>query len=315
MTSKTAIVASLLLAATLPALSHAASKIVRIEEKSFDFSRIDKVEVRTQGGAINVVGGNSDDGRVRVEKVFRNASESEADSMESKIERTFEVRGNVLYVDFKYEKESSLWGFLSRRPALSFNIEVDCASNVDIDLKTSGGPIDVENVEGEVVARTSGGPMQFKQIGGQITAHTSGGPIRATDVEGRVELTTSGGPITVNSIAGNSRLKTSGGPIKALDVRGPLDAKTSGGNITATFPNGIDSDTRLHTSGGGITARLPRDERFFLNAHTSGGGVQTQFPVEYRGERKRSHAEGNVNGGGPRLDLHSSGGGIRVDHL
>lgn len=98
-------------------------------------------------------------------------------------------------------------------------------------------------------------------------------------------------------------------------MKGPLDAKTSGGGITASFPEGIDDDTRLKTSGGSITARLPEGDRFYLDAHTSGGSVRTEFPILMKGEIKRNQAAGPVNGGGPTLELKTSGGGINIKYL
>lgn len=303
------------LAALAPLLASGASKIVRTIDEPIDFSDVDKVEVSTQGGSIKVSTLPGSMGNVTVEQVFRNASESEADSMESKIDHSIEIRENVLYVYFKYKNEQSVWSFFTREPTVNFNISISCPPELDVDLDTSGGQIEVKGVRGEVAAETSGGAMHFADIGGAIKAHTSGGQIRASEVEGQVDLSTSGGPITVSSIGGNSTLKTSGGPIKAMNVRGPLDAKTSGGSITASFPNGIDSDTRLKTSGGSITAKLPEGERFFLDAQTSGGSVRTQFPFATQDGPIRNRAEGPINGGGPELELKSSGGNIQVNYL
>ncbi len=304
-------------AATLLSLSSfGASKIVRAIEQSINLDGVAKIEVRVQGGFINLSGDQRSDAHVLIEKVFRNASEKEADSIESKIEQIIEVRDDVLYIEFKYDNDWDFWSLFKSKPSVNFNATLSVPESIDVDLHTSGGHIEIDGVEGDVAARTSGGHMNLANIGGPVNAHTSGGSITASDLRSAADLSTSGGRIKVDSIAGNSKLKTSGGSISATGVNGPLDAKTSGGSITATFPRGIDADTVLKTSGGGITAKLPQSERFYLNARTSGGGVRTDFPITMTGELKRSQtAEGPVNGGGPLLELRTSGGSINVGYL
>ncbi len=301
--------------ALLPALSFGASKIVRSIEQTIDLDGISKIIVSVQGGYINIEGEDRPDAHLVVEQVFQRASESEADDMEEDIEQTIETRGDVLYIEFKYDRSNSVWSFFRKKPTVNFNVVIATARSVDVDLNTSGGHIEVTGIDGEVEAQTSGGHLEFQEINGPVHAHTSGGSVEASDINGDVDLSTSGGRVSVEAIAGQSKLRTSGGGIWANGLNGPLDAKTSGGGITASFPRGIDADTRLKTSGGSITAKLPRNESFYLSAHTSGGGVRTEFPITMKGELKRSHAEGKVNGGGPTLELHTSGGSISVRHL
>lgn len=304
-------------ATTLLSLSaFAVAKIVRPIEQTINLDGVAKIEVRVQGGFINLNGDQRSDAHVLIEKVFRKATEKDADLIDAEIEQTIEVRDDVLYIEFKYDSEWNFWSLFRSKPSVQFNATLSVPKSIEVDLHTSGGHIEIEGVEGEVAARTSGGHMKLVDLGGPVKAHTSGGSITATNLRSEADLSTSGGRIKVDSISGNSKLKTSGGSISATGVNGPLDAKTSGGSITASFPGGIDADTVLKTSGGGITAKLPQGEQFYLNARTSGGGVNTEFPITMTGELKRSQtAEGPVNGGGPLLELRTSGGSINVGYL
>jgi hypothetical protein len=198
------------------------------------------------------------------------------------------------------------------------------------DVETSAGPISVSNLQGEVNARTSGGPLNFDGIdgsvngstsGGPITlsggkgravVHTSGGPIRITEVAGDVDASTSGGPIFIERASGRVRAHTSGGWIEIREATGAIDASTSGGGVTASLLGQPREECRLYTSGGSISVSLGRDIHMDLDASTSGGRVWTDFAVPSRGERHQSELRGPLNGGGPRLYLHTSGGGISV---
>ena len=68
----------------------------------------------------------------------------------------------------------------------------------------------------------------------------------------------------------------------------------------------------LRTSGGGITVTLIPDIAINVDAETSGGRVSTDFAVAsiIQGKVPRNRLKGSINGGGPLLKLHTSGGNI-----
>ena len=180
------------------------------------------------------------------------------------------------------------------------------------DVETDGGPISVRGLNGELNARTSGGPITLTGGKGRAVVHTSGGPIKIQDVAGDVEASTSGGPIGIEGNLGRVRAHTSGGPIWIKGASGAVDASTSGGRVSASFTGQPKEDCRLSTSGGGIDVTLSKDIHVDLDASTSGGRVWTDFSVPYSDERHSSQLRAQLNGGGPRLYLHTSGGGISV---
>ncbi|MCW8108878.1 DUF4097 domain-containing protein [Alteromonas ponticola] len=141
---------------------------------------------------------------------------------------------------------------------------------------------------------------------------TAGGKIEITDLLiGDIEARTSGGAIKIASVKGDVQLHTSGGSIHTEDVEGEIDAHTSGGSIKVAFAKQFTKDATLDTSGGSIVASLPADIRMDLDASTSGGRVKSEFDVD--GRVKKRSIEGKVNGGGPKLTLHTSGGSIRIE--
>jgi len=200
----------------------------------------------------------------------------------------------------------------------------------DAELETSSGPIFVSSLKGEVTAHTSGGSLNFDGIegpvngstsGGSITlaggkgravVHTSGGSIHVNDVAGDVDASTSGGGISIDRTSGRVKAHTSGGGIEIHEATGAIDASTSGGGVSASLLGQPREECRLYTSGGSINVSLGKDIHMDLDASTSGGRVWTDFPVPSSGERHQTELRGPLNGGGPRLYLHTSGGGISV---
>jgi len=197
-----------------------------------------------------------------------------------------------------------------------------------VDLSTSGGSIAVGDLKGEVDARTSGGALSFGRIDGPVRGSTSGGSIsleggrgkavlrtsgggiRVDDVAGEVIAETSGGSVQVNRATGRISAHTSGGSITIRETTGAVDASTSGGSVSARLSAQPQEASRLSTSGGSINIELAASVHVDVDASASGGGISSDFAVPISGDRQSLRAA--INGGGPLLQLHTSGGGISI---
>ena len=146
-----------------------------------------------------------------------------------------------------------------------------------------------------------------------VDLKTSGGSIELSDLEGKVDAYTSGGSIRLGKIIGDVDVKTSGGSINVDEVIGNIKGHTSGGSIRAKLLTQPTQDSRLTTSGGSITAYLAPSIAVNLDAGTSGGSVSSEFDVN--GRSKRTNIQGEINGGGPELFLKTSGGSVRIKKL
>jgi len=178
-------------------------------------------------------------------------------------------------VSINGDLDRSGFGFGSTSIRVSYKVTLPESYNVDVD--TSGGSIEIEDLKGKV------------------DAHTSGGSISVEDIEGEVDI------------------KTSGGSLHIENIIGAIDAHTSGGSIKIKLPNGVTADSKMKTSGGSITAYLAKDVAVDLSAKTSGGRVSSEFSVD--GEIKKRSIRGAINGGGPELVLKTSGGSVRIKEI
>ena len=179
-----------------------------------------------------------------------------------------------------------------------------------VDLHTSGGHIDVQEVTGQVEASTSGGDIELNQISGEIEAETSGGSIKAREILGDLAAKTSGGSIHLSEVTGTVEVETSGGSIRIRDVDGSVEAETSGGAISVRFTGAPAGE--IQTSGGSIEVQFPPGKGVDLEAETSGGRVTIDEEFNISGRIERSQVEAELDGGGADLSLESSGGNIRV---
>jgi hypothetical protein len=220
-------------------------------------------------------------------------------------------------IDFELEHDGDELHLIGSRsswlPALGpgrIKVRARIPELFSVDLHTSGGHIDVQEVTGQVEARTSGGNIELNQITGEIEVQTSGGSVKAGEISGNLAAKTSGGSIHISEVNGDVEVETSGGSIRIRDVDGVVEAETSGGAISVRFTGAPAGE--LETSGGSIEVQFPPGKGVDLEAQTSGGRVSIDEEFAISGRAGRSEVEAKLNGGGPELSLETSGGNIRV---
>jgi DUF4097 and DUF4098 domain-containing protein YvlB len=180
-------------------------------------------------------------------------------------------------------------------------------------LNTSGGRIEVRDLQGDLEADTSGGSIHLKDIKGKSRVETSGGGIEAIGIDGPLHAETSGGSIETERTAGDVRLHSSGGGIHIREAGGRVEADTSGGSIEASFTRGNARGGSLESSGGGITVALDPSVGLSIDAH--GNSVTTDLPLTIQGEFSRGSLRGSLGRGGESLRLRTSGGSVRIRSL
>lgn len=237
----------------------AADKVI---EDTIKLSAGKRIDLKTSAGGISITSHDLDEVQMRVEVSGRRADEFIVET---------EIKNGNLYIDGDYESRSR-W---SNYGEVQFTLVVP--KEVDLELNTSGGAIDVSNIAGNVEAHSSGGSLDMNKIVGDLDVHTSGGSVDLDEIDGGI------------------------------------DAHTSGGSMRLTMPEKIQKDVELRTSGGSIKVYLNEALQANIEASTSGGWVNSEFPISGRIEEDR--IDGTINGGGNQLDLHTSGGNIKINKL
>lgn len=280
-------------------------------EQSFTVVPGGWLNIETDKGSIEIQTAQQPQVHVLVDLHADVASEGRARKILKKYVVDIAQFENEIRIDAKFESDDSVfWDRDRKRLKVRFTITVPRQYNLN--LRTSGGSIQVADIEGEVDSITSGGGLRFGNITGTLNAETSGGSIRLKSCTGRADVHTSGGSIRIEKSAGPVTAKTSGGSIHVDEVMGSIDARTSGGSIEAYISQQPTDPCSLKTSGGSINVYLVPGVGLDVDAKTSGGGVSTDFPVTVMGELKRSVLRGKINAGGPEMVLRTSGGNIRL---
>jgi DUF4097 and DUF4098 domain-containing protein YvlB len=181
----------------------------------------------------------------------------------------------------------------------------------DLVLVSSGGNVDVTEIEGNVKVSTSGGRITVSEVKGDVEAKSSGGSIEAREIAGDLEASTSGGPVRISEVRGRVDATSSGGEIRVGDAYGPVRARSLGGPIAVRFA--ADPAGDLTSSGGAIEVELPLGIGVRVDAEALGGTIEVDEELGHAVERPgRSTLDLALFGGGPALDLRAVGGGIRI---
>lgn len=204
-----------------------------------------------------------------------------------------------------------------RRGNMGAKFFIRVPQQVHLDLiRSSNGPIRVEDVEGDSRLETSNGAIRLRKIVGRLDARTSNGGIEGGDVEGAAVLRTSNGAIRMDRIRGGVQATTSNGPIHIAMMAPPagerLEFASSNGSIELGFVELPGNEVRASTSNSSVTLRLPPTTKAQLRAGTSNSSITSELDVDTHGVLNKNRLEGELNGGGPLIHLTTSNGAIRL---
>ncbi len=251
--------------------------------------------IRVDSGQIDVSGKSTSTVEIEISRSIGDSSKEKEENYVAKYPVTIEQDGDQITITQKGGKGSNGFWWFRKGPQIKARYTVSVPDEFNVDLKTSGGSINVHDLTGDVTVNTSGGSIGLEYLHGPTDAHTSGGSIVAERGSGDLKLHTSGGSLTVIAHDGNINGHTSGGSIKAALLSRPTE------------------DCSLSTSGGSIRVELPADTAVTLDASTSGGSVSSDFDVPGADPKKKNRLSGPINEGGPALHLRTSGGNIRIN--
>ena len=285
--------------------SHLAFAQSPVASQEFTVGDYAEVEVSTSGGRIEVIGKSTT--KVTVNAIAyvngRRSSNANLDNWSITIE---EIQGKIVA---KAEKESNM-GWLRCCKDESIAFEIETPVNTELNARTSGGSVSIENLSGNQYARTSGGRMEANNIQGNVEMRTSGGAIRLENIEGQAEVATSGGSIRANKVTQGLKARTSGGSLNLQEISGSLEARTSGGSIDVLIINPIEY-IEVSTSGGNVTVEVPENLGYDLKL--TGSRVRTELR-NFTGSSSRDAIKGSMNGGGIPLKARTSGGSVSLKY-
>lgn len=128
-----------------------------------------------------------------------------------------------------------------------------------------------------------------------------------------LDVSTVNGGIEIAGMTGDVVAEATNGGVRARDIGGPIDASTTNGGVHVDLTSVPADGVKLECTNGGVTLSLPADAKATISARVTNGGIDTtDLKLEVRGEVSRRRLDGDLNGGGPRIELSGTNGGITI---
>jgi hypothetical protein len=305
---------------------------------SFPAASIQTVEARTMGGGITVTGSAESQATVEV-RVSGNNRLSESrirEILEEKYQIDVRVENGKLIAAARVRENINI----GNQDGLSISFTINVPRNVNSDLQTMGGGVDisnlsggtqnfqtmggglsVENVSGNITGRTMGGGISLGNSQGNINLQTNGGGVSAQNSGGTITLRTLGGGLTLNNLNGTIEANTNGGGVTANDIQGSLNTRTLGGGVTINRLSGnVDASTlggamsvevlsanefvRVSGTNGNVTLILPANQGYNLNIRSS-NRITTSRLQNFNGDVNERNINGTVGNGGTAVEVQA----------
>jgi Toastrack DUF4097 len=131
-----------------------------------------------------------------------------------------------------------------------------------------------------------------------------------------VSLKTTNGGVELVELSNTVRAQTTNGGIVGKRLAtSSVEASAVNGGVAIELAKSLPADGRieLDTVNGGVSLELPESSRATINARAVNGGVKVlELDVVTQGEPNRRRLDGTLNGGGARVNLGTTNGGIRL---
>jgi hypothetical protein len=250
-------------------------------EQTLSAEGVARVVLGNTNGTVRVEGWERDEILVEATKKVRAGDREEAEEVSEALRVEISREDGVVRIETIYPKRrrGGFWDALFGRGVsgkMSVEYEVYVPRKMGLDLTTTNGRVEVEEVSGQVVA------------------HSTNGRIVLRDVESAVRARTTNGSVVVGGLVGT------------------FDVSTTNGSIEVAWIQGGAEDSRAHTTNGRITVRLPKGFSAVLDASTTNGKVRTEIPLTTEEKITKLKVRGTLGEGGPLLKLRTTNGNIDI---
>jgi DUF4097 and DUF4098 domain-containing protein YvlB len=274
------------------------SEETAIERFTFEVTDKPRVEVRLDDGSIEVVGTSSKEVAVTVIKKARGPSAEAAAALLEQIHVEAYQRDGTIRVE---ARQSAGWEWEHEAVSvgtghLRADVEIRAPEEVDLELVTDNGRIEIERVEGRVEAESEDGRVQLRDVQGVVRIRTSNGSIIGTGLKGNYEISSGDGRIELDGRFGGLRAETSDGSVRV--------------RCEADMPSPTE-DWLLRTYDGSMALALPRSISAELDVSTGDGRIENELDLADLEETKHT-IRGRLRDGGKLILVRTSDGNIRL---
>lgn len=143
---------------------------------------------------------------------------------------------------------------------------------------------------------------------------THNGSVEITDTTGKVAAITHNGAVATHNVTGDHRLTTHNGRIECHNISGDVKLETHNGSVDVVYANDAPSPGKVDvvTHNGGIDFTSPPNFSAKVDVSTHNGSIHTSLPITIVDEVSKKEIRGTIGSGQGRLHLETHNGSIRI---
>ena len=232
---------------------------------------VERVVAQTSNGNIGVTGTTNGVVRVQIRKVVRAPSLLEAEAYAREVQIFVEKKGSAVYVRKEHPR-------FPKEVLVEVSYDILCPARLDVNLRTSNGNIEIQDMEAVTQVKTTNGNVQFRGNPGYLEIKTSNGNIRAS----------------------------------VIQLRDVAQFETTNGRVAVVVHSGIAPISAV-TTNGSIDVTLPADFSGKLEARTVNGRAQSVFDIPRPTGSRQNRLSGTLGSGGDTLvQLRAVNGNVNL---
>ncbi len=182
----------------------------------------------------------------------------------------------------------------------------------DITITSTSGNIDIAEVYGNVEVRSTSSDALIENVTGNLSFRSTSGRTEVYGLAGNVDLRKTSGDSGLFNVLGNIEISTTSGKIELEQEEGALriSSQSSDVEITTTMLNG--DKYVAETISGSIDFKIPVGVDSRIDLETVSGTINTNLPLTVRSFSDQ-RLSGELGAGGPRIELSSISGDIKLE--
>jgi len=283
--------------------------------KTYSLERNGSFTLENHNGDIEIV--SWDKQEVDIEIIERYGWEDE------KIEIEIISSGNRLEVVARRPDffDRSWWGSNRQTPQAEFKVKVP--KQVELDVNSHNGEIDVTDIEGKVMLETHNGRVTTNTVNGNVKIETHNGDIEVGNLTGDFQAESHNGEVELDVATGEVDVRVHNGSIRFRDVKcKEMFAETNNGRIYGNFEPDDNGNYDFSTHNGRIDVSIPGESNLDVEVRCKLREFDSEFKeleelVRDRHDRwddwdDRVRVRGKINNGGGRLSMQAYNGSIRL---
>jgi DUF4097 and DUF4098 domain-containing protein YvlB len=211
---------------------------------------------------------------------------------------------------------------------VSISYDITVPANTRVTARSGSGDLEVADIAGPLDVSTGSGDIRVGHVKDAVTAHTGSGDI-SVDAAASARASTGSGNVVVAGVRGDLDARSGSGDITATQqgkgsvevstgsgnidlsgATGPLHVRASSGDINVQGAPAADWD--VSASSGSVHVRLPAKGGVDLDLRSNSGHIETPVPITVTGSQSKRELRGQLRGGGPRVQVSTSSGGIVI---